>query len=415
MYQREGKSAYKVDLGNIYELTAALGNPQDHFKSIHVAGTNGKGSTSHILTAVFMKAGYKVGTYTSPHYLDFRERIKINGQFIPEQTVVDFVEQMQATIEQLDASFFEITVAMAFWYFAQNNVDIAIIEVGLGGRLDSTNIIHPELSIITNIGLDHQQFLGQSLSEIAKEKAGIIKKNVPVVIGLSQKETKNVFINQSTKENAPIFFADELYQIEPLERHAAHQKFNLIDKNQGHRIIPIQTDLLGDYQQQNIRTAFVGFEQLKQKYALKEDDFLTAVQHVNQYTRVLGRWQVINQNPLTIFDSSHNIDGIEQFFNQLQHLDYDRLFLIFGTTREKDVKQLLPFFPKNATIILTQAAVPRAMPVEELSTYFSEFPHLIFAEHPGDALNIAQKMANDEDIIAAFGSIFLISDLLQAE
>ncbi len=347
MYQHVGKAAYKIDLSNTLLLADYLGNPQHEFKSIHVAGTNGKGSTSHMMASVLQEAGYKVGLYTSPHLKDFRERIKINGMMIPKRKVSSFVVKHKDFFKNNKLSFFEMTVGLAFHYFAESQVDIAIIEVGLGGRLDSTNIISPELSVITNIGLDHTQFLGTTLEAIAKEKAGIIKSKIPVVIGELHPDTKKVFQQVALENNAPIIYSEE-------------ENVSLFD-----------CDLKGNYQKKNQRTALVALKILASKgFSISKTDLEKGCNTVVANTGLLGRWQILQQSPTVICDTAHNKEALTYIVKQLAQENYNKLHMVFGVVNDKDVDSILPLLPKEATYYFCKPNVPRGLDAEILKHYF---------------------------------------------
>ncbi|HET7361809.1 MAG TPA: folylpolyglutamate synthase/dihydrofolate synthase family protein, partial [Salinimicrobium sp.] len=343
MYQKIGKRAFRTDLSNIQKLVQHLDDSQHAFKSIHVAGTNGKGSVSHILASVSQENGFKTGLYTSPHLKDFRERIKINGKEIPESAVIQFVSTNKDFLEKGDFSFFEMTVGMAFWYFAREKVDIALIETGLGGRLDSTNIITPEISIITNIGLDHTAMLGNSLAEIAAEKAGIIKENIPVVIGETNPKTLPVFKQKAEMMKAPIFFAE-----------------NNISEIPG-------SDLKGTYQKRNIRTAWTALEVLKGKnWKFSSEAIKKGIQNVVKNTGLRGRWEILRESPKVIADTAHNKEGLIYVMDQLKEENFDRLHIVFGVVNDKDLNSILPLLPKTAIFYFCRPNVPRGMDAEVL-------------------------------------------------
>ena len=389
-YQSIGKVAYKSDLSNIKKLASYLGNPEIKFKSIHVAGTNGKGSTSHMMASVLQEAGYKVGLYTSPHLKDFRERIKINGQMILKNDVVDFVTQHQDFFKVNQLSFFEMTVGMAFQYFASAEVDIAIIEVGLGGRLDSTNIITPEVSVITNIGLDHTAFLGNTLPEIAKEKAGVIKAQVPCVIGRTTVETKKVFVEVATKNNAPIYFVNE--KLENLYK----------------------TDLGGVYQQENLKTAFSALEILKTKqWNISGLNYELGFANVIKNTGLQGRWQVLNKKPYIVCDTAHNEDGLTYVIKQIQETKKEYLHVVLGMVNDKDLDQILPLFPKNATYYFTQPNNRRALTALELQLQAAKY-ELKGNVYPSvlQAFEFAKKAIKDTDMLYVGGSTFVVAEIL---
>lgn len=411
-YQQIGKTAYKKDLTNSIALCNKLGNPQHQFKSIHIAGTNGKGSTSHILTSVLMQKGYKVGLYTSPHYLDFSERIRVNGHAIDQQSVVDFIGSMKESIEDIQPSFFELTVALAFWYFAQQHIDIAVIEVGLGGRLDSTNIIQPILSVITSIDLDHQDLLGNTLEQIATEKAGIIKENTPVVIGQLLPETENVFRQEADQCQAPIVFAEQICDVRASGKLVIQDGFRHIQLITAHHKEQIATSLLADYQLQNIRTAYVATTQLQDSIDISITDFAAGLQNLPKNCPIIGRFQVVSTSPITIVDSCHNEEGIRTFFKQISTFQPSHLHIIFGCVSDKEISSIQQYFPSGASIYLTQPSVSRKMPVETLATFFPNYRYK--TEHVKDALTHCYKHAEPEDIIVIVGSIFLVADVLSS-
>tara|TARA_B100000795_G_scaffold248036_1_gene214653 strand:+ start:21572 stop:22744 length:1173 start_codon:yes stop_codon:yes gene_type:complete len=390
MYQRVGKPAYKIDLSNTLLLADYLANPQHKFKSIHVAGTNGKGSTSHILASVLQEAGYKVGLYTSPHFKDFRERIKINGTMITKRSVSSFVTKHHAFFKKHQLSFFEMSVGLAFDEFAKQNVAIAIIEVGLGGRLDSTNIITPELSIITNIGLDHTQFLGTTLAAIAREKAGIIKPNVPVIIGETHLETKEVFQQIALDNNAPITFSEK-------------ESVSLFD-----------CDLKGNYQKINQRTALVALKTLGTKgFSVSKIDLEKGCKAVVANTGLLGRWQILQQSPTVICDTAHNREGLMMTMQQLKQTPYRELHIVFGVVGDKDLEAILPLLPNKASYYFCAPNIHRALDVEVLKNKASDF-NLKGASYPSvvSALNAALKKAHTDDFVYLGGSTFVVAEVV---
>ena len=390
MYQRLGKAAYKEDLSNTIELLEYLDNPHQRFKTIHVAGTNGKGSTSHMLASVLHEAGFKVGLYTSPHLKDFRERIKVNGRMISKNAVSTFVAQNKTFFEANELSFFEMTVGLAFSYFEKKAVDIAIIEVGLGGRLDSTNVITPEVAVITNIGLDHTQFLGDTLSKIAREKAGIIKPNVPVVIGETLPESKVVFTEIADKNKASISFAE----------NQDASKY--------------ETDLLGDYQELNKRTVLSALTVLKnQGWKVSEKAVVKGLKNTVQNTGILGRWQVLQDNPKVICDTAHNPDGLKLTLNQLKSETYERLHIVLGTVDEKDLSTILSLFPVDAVYYFCKPDVPRGLNMKTLEHKAATFG--LFGEvylSIKMAYRNALKNANENDVIFIGGSTFTVAEVL---
>lgn len=413
MFTRVGASAYRTDLHNTIALCGQLGNPQHKFKSIHIAGTNGKGSTSHMLAAVFQQAGYKTGLYTSPHLKDFRERIRINGEMIDQEFVVEFVEQIQPSIEQLDPSFFELTVAMAFQYFALEQVDIAIIEVGLGGRLDSTNIITPELSVITNISYDHMAMLGNTLPEIAREKAGIIKPGVPVVIAETQSEVEQVFIQKAADMETSITFADQQWLVQENDLVNGHLHVRLLP-HQSEQVWDVKPDLGGQYQLKNIMGVLSAVKVLQHAgWELPDEGVRTALSHVKKLTGLRGRWDIIAQKPLTIFDVGHNEAGITEIVGQLEHMTYRHLHIVTGFVKDKAVDKVLTLFPKSATYYFTKAQIPRAMSEVELAEMGTAAGLRGKAyETVQQAFGAAKQHAHEEDVILVCGSFFIVGEAM---
>lgn len=416
MYQRIGTAAYKEDITNTIKLCNYFDNPQNNFPSIHIAGTNGKGSTSHMLAAVLQESGYKVGLYTSPHLKSFTERIRINGIEINQDFVANFVENNKDLFSSFDPSFFEITVAMAFQYFSSEKVDVAVIETGLGGRLDSTNIITPILSVITNIGWDHQNLLGNTLEKIAFEKAGIIKKNVPVIIGEYQDEIVNVFTKKATAENSTIVFADNVWELEKREEliEGDHILQTFTYKNSS-EIVQIQTDQLGIYQEHNCKTALVALEELKKMGFKKIADvsIQSGFKKITELTGLQGRWQILGKNPLVIADTAHNINALRYIVSQLENYNADKLRMIIGFVNDKNMEDILQILPRNAHYYFTQASIPRAMPVEELMNKAS------MIGLKGDsftstsqAFDQAKLEAGKNDLIFIGGSTFVVAELI---
>ena len=409
-FQQVGGAAYKEGLSTTIALDNHLGNPHRKFRTIHVAGTNGKGSTSHTLAAILQESGYKVGLYTSPHLIDFRERMRVNGTPASKEYVTDFVERHRAFFEPLQPSFFELTTAMAFNYFAEQNVDVAIIEVGLGGRLDCTNIITPELCIITNISPDHTQFLGNTLQEIASEKAGIIKNGIPVVIGETTTETKEVFTRKAKESNAPIIFAEEealLTAATPMENGYRYSS-TIFGEFCG--------ELGGDYQQKNTNTLLSAINILRGKgFTITEESLRKGFTNVCKLTGLMGRWQKIQDNPRVICDAGHNIGGIKYITEQLARVDCRQLRIVFGMVNDKDITSVLKMMPKNATYYFTQASIKRAMPADDLKNMAERFG-LMGNSHPNvkEALEAALSDSSDDDFIFVGGSCFIVADLLVA-
>ena len=389
MFQMQGASAYKKDLTNTLLLVEHLQHPETKFKSIHVAGTNGKGSTSSMIASILQEAGYKVGLYTSPHLKDFRERIRINGEMISEDFVVDFISENKSFFEANQLSFFEMTVGLAFDYFAKEQVDVAVIEVGMGGRLDSTNVISPLVSVITNIGFDHTQFLGDTLPKIAAEKAGIIKSNIPVVIGEYSEETKPIFIAKAKLENAPIYFAQDNLEV------------------------AYECALLGDYQVHNKKTVLQAIKLLQSQFKIEENHIKLGLKNVIQNTGLLGRWQILKQKPFTVCDTAHNSHGLKIVLNQIQKHQFETLHIVLGVVNDKDLDSILPLFPKSAKYYFCKPNVPRGLEAEILkqkASHFSLFGEVFnsVSEAYGEAVNSAK----DSDFIYIGGSTFVVAEIV---
>jgi len=412
MYQREGKSAYKANLDNTIAFDNYFESPHKQYKTIHIAGTNGKGSVSHMIASIFQEAGYKTGLYTSPHLRDFRERIKVDGKMIPEKNVIDFVENHQPIIDKLKPSFFEMTVAMAFEYFANCNVDIAIIETGMGGRLDSTNIITPKLSVITNIGLDHTQFLGDTIALVAGEKAGIIKPNVPVVIGEWHKESATVFDKKAEEIGTSITYADSNYSVSGFQNKERHQAIEVINNNNNQSDI-YDLELLGLYQQKNILTVLSGIDLVKEEFKITKNNIYQGLKNVVTNTGLLGRWQILDTNPLTICDTGHNTEGINYILEQLKQTKYNKLHFVLGMVNDKDVKTVLKMLPKDAEYYFTNAKIPRAMPAAELAEKAINIglQGKIY-KSVEEAKKNAKKNAADNDLIFIGGSTFVVAEVV---
>ena len=429
MYHRIGAAAYKADIQPTIDMMEALGNPERKFRSIHVAGTNGKGSVSHFLASILQEAGYKVGLYTSPHLVDFRERIRINGEMIPEQEVVDFITHHSSLITEKHLSFFEMTVGLAFDYFAREKVDIAVIEVGMGGRLDSTNVITPLLSVITNIGLDHTQFLGDTLEKIAFEKAGIIKPGVPVVIGETQPETKPVFERVAAERHAPITFADQHWHVRTsagnrdesrllFDVERRHPAGNTSEPPQPQWRCGLVSQLAGSYQLKNLATVFEAVRQLP--LPLNGHIVERGIARVVDNTHLHGRWQVIANRPLTICETAHNAPGIDAMLGKLATMHFARLHVIYGCVNDKDYRKILTHLHTEFAKLgkpfdwrFSQPSVPRQLPVADLQSAARDlgidgpaFPNV------KDAIADAQQKADDQDLVLVTGSIFLIADAL---
>ena len=416
VYQHIGKAAYKANLETTQKFDEYFGNPHRLFKSIHVAGTNGKGSTSHMLASVLQSANYKVGLYTSPHLYDFRERIRINGQMIAEQEVVNFVSNHKGIIEKLKPSFFEMTTALAFDYFARQQVDIAVIEVGMGGRLDSTNIITPLLSIITNIGLDHTEFLGNSISQIAVEKAGIIKDNIPVIIGEWDKESAVVFAEKAHEKNAPIIFADKILHINNICLKDNKQIFSIEavkSSESSFGTINVEIDLLGSYQKKNILTVMAAIEELKHQINISNTALKNGLGNILQQTGLQGRWQILNNNPTIICDTGHNAHGLKYVMEQLKIQEFEKLYIVLGVVSDKDVDSILPVLPHNAYYFFTKADLPRAMDADKLAEKCKHAGlHGEVVTGVKNALKAARSKATPDDTIFIGGSTFVVAEII---
>lgn len=413
MYQRVGAAAYKADLNNTIAICKALGNPEKKIKCVHVAGTNGKGSSSHMLAAILQQAGYKTGLYTSPHLVDFRERIKINGKEIPKTEVVKFVEENKTAFENIEPSFFEWTVGLAFDYFAKQEVDVAVIEVGLGGRLDSTNVINPVACLITNIGFDHMNLLGNTLPLIAGEKAGIIKAKVPVTISQTQLEVISVFNNKAKDLKAPIEFADKNYKVISYKHENSYLTIELLHKKNNTKH-SYQLDLQGSYQIKNLMGVLNTIENLKDEGFLIEDPMIQkALSQVQKITGLQGRWQVIQSKPLVIADTGHNQDGIKEVLENLKRYSYKKLHFVLGVVNDKDISTILKMLPKDAIYYFCKASIPRALDEKELSVQAKKMGlnGKTFKTVP-EALMAAKKQAKLSDLVFVGGSTFTVADIL---
>ncbi len=411
MFTRDGASAYKKDLTNTIALLDFLDNPQRNFKSIHIAGTNGKGSSSHMLASICAEAGLKTGLYTSPHLKDFRERIKVNGVMCDQQFVIDFIDKIKHRASQIKPSFFEMTVAMAFEYFKLEKVDIAIIETGLGGRLDSTNIINPEVSLITNIGWDHMDMLGDTLAKIAFEKAGIIKPGIPVLIGEKHPETSPVFTNKANQVSAPIYFAEDLIPIKKFSTDGLKSK--LTTELNG-PLSEVECELAGFYQEKNIRSV-IACAKIYQKINPKISDLAIAngIKKVIKNTGLLGRWQILNQSPLVICDTGHNKEGIEFIVKQIEKTPHKKLHFVLGMVKDKDQDKILSLLPTYAHYYFCQAKLPRALNANELSEKANKFglKGLVIPDIP-EAYQKALDNSGVDDLIFIGGSTFVVAEVL---
>ena len=417
MFQRVGSAAYKDNLDNTVALCKRLNNPEQKFKSVHIAGTNGKGSTSHMLASILQAAGLKVGLYTSPHLKDFRERIKINGELIPQQYILDFVNTHKTFFDELKPSFFEMTVGLAFDYFAVQKVDVAVVEVGLGGRLDSTNVITPELSIITNISFDHVALLGDTLEKIAAEKAGIIKPHIPVIIGETQIATAPVFIEKAKKQPASLLFADRIYAAKGAQQKWEGEKLYLITDIEKEGTIlykNLQSELLGFYQLKNIPTVLAAVEQLNKKgYQLTEAVVRKGIKQVVEATGLMGRWQVLAQKPWIIADTGHNEAGIKEVLSQLSVTPHEQLHLVIGMVNDKDISTVLELLPKDAIYYFCKATIPRALPAEDLQALaLKKGLHGKAYKTVAQALEAAKNKATKSDLILIGGSTFTVAEVV---
>ena len=413
MYQRIGAAAYKADLNNTIQLLDLLDNPHNNFKSVHVAGTNGKGSVSHTLASVFQEAGYKTGLYTSPHLRDFRERIRINGEMIPEENVVQFIDTYKDKFEAMELSFFEMTVGMAFDYFQKEKVDIAIVEVGMGGRLDSTNLITPELSIITNIDFDHTKFLGDTRAKIAYEKAGIIKPGIPVVIGETHPETEQVFIDKAKECGSPIYFADQIFDCDKIYFESfTEQKFD-VWKNSELYMEALEIPLMGNYQQKNLTTVMCAIDLLRDKFNLSDDDIRDGIGKVIRNTHLMGRWQILCKDPLTIADTGHNVAGITEVVRQLAEMHYGKLHFVLGMVNDKDIDSVLQLLPRGAEYYFCKADIPRGLDANILAekAFDMGLRGQVF-ESVSHAYRSAVNNARFGDVVFIGGSNFTVAEVV---
>ena len=414
MYQRTGKAAYKANLNNTLALDRYFGHPHTQFRSIHIAGTNGKGSVSHMLASIFQSAGFKTGLYTSPHLLDFRERIRINGDMIPEKEVISFVRKHSGIIHEIEPSFFEMTVAMAFDYFARSAVDVAIIETGLGGRLDSTNIITPDLSVITNISLDHTEFLGDSIPGIAREKAGIIKPGIPVVIGTRDDACASVFIEKAATMQCDLLFASDRYApLYSTYTSEVRRIFRITEKSTGDAV-HIESDMTGDFQEENIITSLTAVDVLRQRgWVISQEWVIKGLGHVKNQTGLRGRWDILGENPRMVCDTGHNAAGMERVIKQIRNTPWKHLHMVLGFVNDKDLRDILSMLPRKASYYFTRSSVPRALEATILKESASAYG-LQGTSYPSvqEALEAAKQAASSEDMIFIGGSTFVVADLL---
>lgn len=413
MFHRVGPAAYKANLDNTIRLMEVLGKPHLRVKCIHVAGTNGKGSCSHMLAAILQQAGYTTGLYTSPHLVDFRERVRINGKLVPKNTVVDFIEAHRETFEEIKPSFFEWTFAFAMDYFASQEVDVAVIETGLGGRLDSTNVIQPKVCLITNIGLDHTNLLGDTLEAIAKEKAGIIKPKTPVVIGQYQSESASIFSAVARELKAPIEFADKNYRVVGTKQVKGLLTVEVLDRRDG-QTEHYELDLTGNYQAKNLLGVLdvIGFIE-KAGYVVEKAHVKKALRQVIRMTGLAGRWQVISKRPLTIADSAHNTDGLKQALESIRSTPHRRLHVVFGAVGDKDINSMLALLPPKAIYYFVNASLPRALAAKELCEKAKRYKlHGKAFTSVKEGIKSARKAAGKDDLVFIGGSIFVVGEAL---
>jgi len=408
MYQRIGQAAYKADLDTTIRIDEYFGHPHINFKSIHIAGTNGKGSVSHMIASILQEAGFKTGLYTSPHLKDFRERIKINGQMISQEYVVDFVQKHNNIFKSLNASFFEMTVAMAFKYFSDCKIDYAVIEVGMGGRLDSTNIINPILSIITNIGKDHTKFLGESIPEIATEKAGIIKKNVPVIISETDELSKPVFNSIAKRKDADLYFADQHIKFDYLCENLNYNIYNLVRDNK-----IFELDLKGNYQSKNLAAVYKSIRLLqKMGVEITNENLKYGLKNIIKNTGIKGRWQILNKEPLVVCDVGHNYEGVSYVVKQIMKQSFKKLRIVWGMVNDKDISKILNILPKNAYYYFTQAGIPRALSANLL--YQEAIKYGLKGEIIRDVKNAYNKaimQSGENDMVFIGGSTFVVAEI----
>lgn len=414
-FTRIGKAAYKANLDNTIALSESLGNPHLDFKSVHIAGTNGKGSSSHFIASIFQEAGYKTGLFTSPHLKDFRERIRVNGKPISKQRVVRFVEENKELFGTLKPSFFEMNVALAFSYFAQQKVDIAIIETGLGGRLDSTNIITPELCLITNISFDHRDLLGDTLAKIAFEKAGIIKKNVPVIIGEHASETDSVFIEKANHLSANISFAEDEVEWKEISQHIIDSRIHLKINGSIHKKnIQLNSPLSGLYQLKNLKGVLASIEKLRSLgWQITEESIIQGVENVIKNTGLKGRWDILQIQPMVVADTGHNEAGIKELLSQIGLVKFEKLHVVWGMVNDKEISSILSMMPKDACYYFCQAKIPRALDAQLLATQALEFDlHGKIYSSVRSALNAAKRTAKQHDMVLVGGSTFVVAEII---
>ncbi|MFA5814995.1 MAG: folylpolyglutamate synthase/dihydrofolate synthase family protein [Bacteroidales bacterium] len=414
MYHRVGKSAYKADLKNSQVLDKHFGFPHRNFHSIHIAGTNGKGSVSNMLAAVLQQSGYRVGLYTSPHLIDFRERIRINGEMIPKKEVIAFIEKNKPLLEELKPSFFEMTVALAFDYFSKQDIQVAIIEAGLGGRLDSTNIIDPVLSVITNISFDHMDLLGDTLEKIALEKAGIIKPGIPVVVGEKDRETRKVFEDKAAELGSPVFFANDFFQVPYSILSNENRQYFQVMKGRKSVYPELYSDLLGFVQRKNLPVVLEVLELLKLRdWNIIDENIYEGLSKVKALTGFSGRWEIIGHNPKAVVDTGHNIDGIKQVVYQIENTRFKNLHIVYGAVNDKEIDKILQVLPTSARYYFTMASIPRALDVQVLAAKaaFYGLQGSIHQTVP-EALAAARKSAVTGDLVLVTGSTYVVAEAL---
>lgn len=409
-FQHVGKSAYIPSLQNIIDLLQILGNPHKKIRCIHIAGTNGKGSTSHFIASILQESGYTVGLYTSPHIVDFRERIRVNGENISAQYLNAIISKYSADFEKVKPSLFEITTAIAFSYFLYKNVDVAVIETGLGGRLDATNIVEPELSIITNIGFDHTQILGKTLPEIAREKAGIIKANIPVIIGEYQKETAPVFEQFAKEKQSSIVFAEKQYHLVSKDNEWFHS-FS-IENKVGEKSIQFTSGLQGIYQKKNVITVYAAIRELQKHFKISQLAIKRGYKNVIVNTHLIGRWQIVDKKPLTICDTGHNYDGLSYTMKQLQTINKKDIRIVWGMVNDKDIKSIITLLPQNATYYISKPNIERAMPLETLEYYFQGKRYKMY-KNIQSAYKAAKCCVSNDSVIYVGGSSYVVAEFLQ--
>ena len=415
-FQRVGGDAYKPGLERIAAFCGHIGNPQRNFYTIHVAGTNGKGSVSHMLASILREAGYHTGLFTSPHLVDFRERIRVDGEMIPKQKVVNFVDKHREKMQQLDLSFFEMTAAMAFDYFDQSDVEVAVIETGLGGRLDATNIITPLLSVVTNVAMEHTEYLGDTIEKIASEKAGIIKKSIPIVVGQRSEGYNHIFESRAAELHSRVIYAEDEFLLHGIEHFDNENQHFSVERTRDSRTFELDIDLLGDYQRHNIITACAAADYLAEltPLTISRRAFREGLARTAANTSLMGRWQVIASEPYTVCDTGHNADGIRYVAAQLEALDTDRIFAVMGFAKDKDLEAILRLLPKKIHYIFTRASVDRARCVEDIAAVATTFG-LDFecASTVGEAIARARSLALATDTIFIGGSNFVIAEVTE--